>query len=93
LVIFAWSALACGFGPLVIVLALGGKPSETLALAMIATGLATALGWRELGYNAWLYEGLPGMVAGFAIYVMGSLILGPKVAQTLPSRQRESDDR
>lgn len=74
LVIFAWSALACGLGPLVIVYAYGQKPSELGALAMIGAGLLTALMWRELGFNAWLYEGLPGMVAGFLVFGCERLI-------------------
>ncbi|NVJ98874.1 MAG: sodium/proline symporter [Alphaproteobacteria bacterium] len=74
LVIFAWSALACGLGPIVIVHALGGRPTEGTCLAMMATGLVTALMWRELGLTAITYEGLPGMAAAFVVYGIGRVI-------------------
>ena len=44
LVIFAWSALACSIGPLVILHALGQRPTQGLALAMLATFLPYFLG-------------------------------------------------
>lgn len=74
LVIFAWSALACSFGPLVIVHALGGRPSEAICLAMMAAGLVTALMWRQLELTSITYEGLPGMAAAFLVYGIGSLL-------------------
>lgn len=70
LVIFAWSALACSIGPLVILHALGGRPAEWVALCMMATGMSVALLWREFGLNAQVYEGLPGIASAFVIYAM-----------------------
>jgi len=35
---------------------------------MIAAGLGTALGWRWLGYQDMVYEGMPGMLAGWLTY-------------------------
>ncbi|MEM8541921.1 MAG: sodium/proline symporter, partial [Pseudomonadota bacterium] len=74
LVIFAWSALACSLGPLVILLAFGQSPSQPVALFMLATGLLTALIWREFGLNAHVYEGMPGMLAGFSICIASRLL-------------------
>lgn len=68
LVIFAWSALASAFGPLLFVHALGGRVSEPRALAMIGVGLAVALAWRWLGWQDMVYEGMPGMLAGSLTY-------------------------
>lgn len=68
LVILSWSALASAFGPLLIVYAAGRKVSERLALAMIFTGPLVAVMWRELGWHNSIYEGLPGMLAGLALY-------------------------
>ena len=40
-------------------------------------GLLAVLGWKYgLGYGAGLYEALPGMLAGFAIYAVGNAISG-----------------
>jgi hypothetical protein len=40
---------------------------------MMIGGLLAVLGWKYgLGYGAGLYEALPGMLAGFAIYGIGN---------------------
>ena len=40
-------------------------------------GLLTVLGWKYgLGYGVGLYEALPGMLAGFAIYWVSTAISG-----------------
>lgn len=74
LVILAWSALACSIGPLVILHALGQRPSQSVALAMMATGLGVALLWRAMQLDQSVYEGLPGMAAAFAVWLGASLL-------------------
>ena len=69
LVLIAWSALASTFAPLLTVYALGGKPSEKLALAMMFTGLGTMLLWRYFGLGDTIYEIAPGIVAGLLLYL------------------------
>jgi len=69
LVTFSWSALASGLGPL-LVLRVGQQPvSPPTAIAMMIVGIATALVWN-LGFNLSdaIYEVLPGMAAGIAVY-------------------------
>jgi sodium/proline symporter len=73
LVIFAWSALACSIGPLVILQALGQRLSQSVALAMMAAGLGVALAWRWAGLHDGVYEGLPGMAAAFGVWIAASL--------------------
>lgn len=68
LVLIAWSALASAFAPLLTVYALGGKPSEKLALSMMMTGLATMLLWRYWGLSDTIYEVAPGMVSGLLLF-------------------------
>ena len=68
LVIIAWSTLACAFAPLMTVYALGGKPSEKLALLMMFIGIATMVLWRYLGFSAAVYEVAPGVLVGLATY-------------------------
>ena len=72
LVLIAWSALASAFGPLMIVYALDRKPTEGLAIAMVATGVAVVLLWRYAGWDeSIVYEVMPGMLSGLAVFVLG----------------------
>ncbi len=70
LVILAWSTLASAFAPLLIVKARGHRPAEATALAMMAVGVAAAIGWRQTGLHEQVYEGLPGILAGFATFYL-----------------------
>lgn len=67
LVVLSWSTLACAFAPLLIVNVLGRRIDEPTAIAMLAGGVAVALGWRFVGWHDAVYEGLPGILAGTAI--------------------------
>lgn len=78
LVILAWSALACTLGPLVIIHALGKRPSENLALLMMLVGFVVAIGWRQLGWNKQLYEGAPGILSALLIYFIATRLTGSK---------------
>jgi SSS family solute:Na+ symporter/sodium/proline symporter len=72
LVILSWSTLACAFGPLLILHALGWRIAEPLAVAMLVIGIGVAWAWRFLGWHEMVYEGLPGMVAGLGVGLVGS---------------------
>ena len=74
LVILAWSGLDSAFAPLLLVLCLGGRPGQNTSIGMVISGLIVALLWRYGGLHSVVYEGVPGMLAGFAIYGM-SLVL------------------
>lgn len=67
LVILSWSTLAVAFGPLLALFALNRRVPQSTAILMMAIGVAVALGWRFLGWHETVYEGMPGMLAGFAI--------------------------
>lgn len=69
LVIVSWSALGAGIGPMMLVRLYGRPPPAGVAVAMILAGLATSVGWGlVLGWTMDLYELLPGMAAGGAVY-------------------------
>jgi len=68
LVIFSWSALASAFGPLLYVYSRGLRVAESQALLMIGVGVGVAIGWRWLGWHNDIYEGMPGMLAGWLTY-------------------------
>lgn len=67
MVIMSWSGLASAFAPLLLFLCFGGKPHRTTSIVAILTGLCVAMGWRMLGLNALIYEGMPGMLAGLLV--------------------------
>ncbi|AQQ66766.1 sodium/proline symporter [Microbulbifer agarilyticus] len=83
LVVMSWSALASAFAPLLMVLAAGGRPSQKLAIIMSLLGLATALGWRWLGWHAHIYEGMPGILMGLVVYGVGQLLARATVTRTV----------
>jgi sodium/proline symporter len=71
LVVLAWSSLAASLGPLLVIRCFDRGITTNTAIAMMLGGLLSVLGWKYgLGYGAGLYEALPGMLAGFAIYAV-----------------------
>lgn len=86
LVVIAWSTLAAGFAPLIIVYAVGRRASQAVAIAMLVGGVAVTLLWRESGLSATVYEVAPGMLAGLGIYALAQG-LGWNV---VPTRKRSS---
>ena len=68
LVIMAWSTLASAFAPILIVLALGGRPSQRVYITMLLVGAGTALAWRWAGLQDAVYEGMPGILAGLLVF-------------------------
>lgn len=69
MVIMSWSGLASAFAPLLIVLCLGARPKEKHAIAAMIFGFMVALFWRMMGWHAFVYEGLPGIIAGSLVLV------------------------
>lgn len=69
LVIISWSALGAGIGPLMLVRLFGRTPPVGVALAMIGAGLGMSILWGLLlGWTGDVYELLPAMLAGGAVY-------------------------
>lgn len=72
--IFAWSALACGLAPLLILKVRQFPVSSTVGVTMMAVGIATAAIWNGvLGLSSSVYEVLPGAIASFAVYGIARL--------------------
>ncbi|MEB3343546.1 sodium/proline symporter [Okeania sp.] len=74
LVIFSWSVLACGLGPL-LVLRVWQKPvSLPVAITMMITGIVVSIIWNVgLNLSSAIYEVFPGMAAGFIVYGIANL--------------------
>jgi len=71
LVVLAWAALAAGLGPLLVVRALGRAVTARVAVWMMLSGIATVLLWRySLELSGSLYDVMPGMAAGFLVYLV-----------------------
>lgn len=68
LVIAAWAVLASALGPLLVVYALGGRPSERVAVSMVVIGLCTVYGWRAAGLSDSVYEVMPAMLLSWLVY-------------------------
>lgn len=67
--VFAWSALASGLGPILILRVWRFQVGATVGVVMMLTGLATAAVWNGvLQLSGSIYEVLPGMLAGFLVY-------------------------
>jgi sodium/proline symporter len=79
LVLVAWSVLACAFAPLIVVYSLGGKPSENLAIMMMAAGIGTVFYWKHLGFGDIIYEVAPGIISALLVYLISKLIKSSKI--------------
>ena len=70
LVVVAWSVLSSAFAPLLIIYALGGKPSEKTAIAMVISGVSALLIWRSNELHEVMFEAFPGILAGIMVYLL-----------------------
>ncbi len=87
LVIMSWSGLASAFAPLLIARCIGMKPKPALCVAAMLVGLGVALGWRMLGWQTAVYEGMPGIIIGFLVLLVGSLFWTGSPKNVQPSSQ------
>lgn len=72
LVLIAWSALGAGLGP-ALLLRLFGVPLSSLTIAlMMAAGVGTVIAWNTFGYDGDVFKLLPGMVASFLMWPVGT---------------------
>ncbi len=71
LVLDAWGVLGAGFAPLLTVYALGRRPNQTLAIAMLLGGVGTFYLWPLL-LPGLIYATAPGILAGLIIYLIGN---------------------
>ena len=79
LITFAWSILASGLGVLLILRSYNKPVSTPVAIAMMILGISASMIWKlGLGLSDAVYEVLPGMLAGFIVYWIGSFFSQPK---------------
>lgn len=95
----AWSTLAAGLGPLMVVRVWHLPVRTPIAILMMLAGVAAALTWRlGLGWSDSACEALPGVLAGVSVYLLSRLFPGagaidtdkepeaPKTAELTPSQ-------
>ncbi|WP_413160711.1 sodium/proline symporter [Capilliphycus salinus ALCB114379] len=74
--VFAWSALASGLGPLLVLRVWKRPVTPIVGVAMMIGGITVAALWNGvLGLSNSIYEVLPGMMAGFLIYGCSLLLM------------------
>lgn len=74
LVLYAWSGMGSAFAPLLILYAMGRRPSQLVAVAMVMAGPLAVFAWQlnSPEVRQTIYEILPGILAGFLVYAVGS---------------------
>jgi sodium/proline symporter len=74
LVIFAWSVLASGLGPLLVLRVWQQPVNVATAITMMIVGIGVSILW-SLGLNlsSAIYEVFPGMASGFIVYFVANL--------------------
>ena len=72
--VFAWSALASGLAPILMLRAWRFPISNVTGVTMMLVGIATAAAWNGiLQLSGSIYEVLPGMLASFFVYGISRL--------------------
>jgi sodium/proline symporter len=80
----AWSGLAAGFGPALILSLRWKRTSGWGVAAGMLAGVATVLVWRNVGFlSGIIWELLPAFLVSFAVIVAVSLISSPPRKKTL----------
>lgn len=83
LVTLAWSVLASALGPLLVVRSLGRPVAPRWAILMMLVGVAASTFWRfGLAWHDAVYDVLPGMLAGFFVYLVSQLWPAPASASS-----------
>ena len=74
LVVLSWSILASTLGPLIMLHSLRRPVSGPVSILMMIAGMGAVFLWRAMpGYSDAVYETLPGMTAGFLVYLISQL--------------------
>ena len=63
LVSYAWGGFGAAFGPVILAALFSSKTNWKSALAGMVTGTLVLIIWERLGYNAYMYEIVPGFIA------------------------------
>ncbi|MDX1670291.1 MAG: hypothetical protein R3194_12790, partial [Limnobacter sp.] len=81
LVILSWSALGSAFAPLLISRCLNWHSTQAATIVGILLGLSISLLWRYFGLHSYVFEGMPGIIAGVIYFYIAHKAL-PAPAQS-----------
>jgi SSS family solute:Na+ symporter/sodium/proline symporter len=81
LVILSWSTLASAFAPMLTIYCLGRRLSEVAAIGVMVLGVTVSIGWRALGWQDMVYEGMPGILCGLVAAAILSTASKPAVGR------------
>lgn len=70
----AWAGFGAAFGPVIVLSLTWERMTRNGALAGMVAGAAVVLAWIALGWSGWLYEIVPGFLAGWIAVVAVSLM-------------------
>jgi len=89
LVIYSWAGLGAAFGPLMAVYALGYRVRESLAVAMMLTGVILVVAWKQIDYLSDFYEGMLAISASLLLFLAGrALGLAERQTDAPPAETR-----
>ena len=74
LVIMAWSSLASAFAPLLLFRCFRLRTGTVVSVVAIVLGLGVSIVWRLLGWQNYIYEGMPGMCSGLIFLSVAYLV-------------------
>lgn len=80
---FAWGGFGAAFGPVVIMSLYSRKTSSVSAIAGMLAGSIVMLVWYFTGLSVYMYEILPGFVAGLIVMIIVNQIAPQKDAEIL----------
>lgn len=85
---FAWGGFGAAFGPVIIMALYSRKTTWKSALCGMLAGFVIALVWRFAGFGTYMYEILPGFIAGLVVIIIMNQIFPQKDEEIL----REYDE-
>ena len=88
LVKFAWGGFGAAFGPVVIMALYSRKTSWQSALCGMLAGFIVMLVWSIAGFGKYMYEILPGFIAGLVVIIIMNQVFPQKDEEIL----KEYDD-
>ncbi|MCB1532863.1 MAG: sodium/proline symporter [Alphaproteobacteria bacterium] len=78
LTLYGWSVMASSMGPLLFVYAMGKKPTQAHAIAMMLIGAGVSISWEEAGLSGDIYNVLPGIITALLVYFIPAPFLYKK---------------
>ena len=80
---FAWGGFGAAFGPVILFSLHSRRMKWPTALAAMFVGLSVMLAWRFAGLGTYMYELLPGFLAGTATCLVGNALCPQRDAEIL----------